>query len=526
MPIFPVSTVGKYGIIKDVKPYELPFEAWSDGQNIRFTDGYAEKCLGQYAVMGTPSVAPYSLLPVSGLTTYNWLYMGTGKVYVYDGTNHTNITRQTAAVDVNYTGTADNIWTSCVLGGIPVLCNGVDDPQMWLPATSATKLAKLSNWPASTKAAVMRNYKQFLVGLNITKSSTVYPQTLKWSHPADPGAVPSSWDETDTTKDTGEYTFSETGDWLVDCCSLRDMVIVYKENSSWGMQYIGGTDIFKFSRLFDNFGLLGRNCAIEFQPGQHCILALGDVIAHNGVSARSILTNRMRAWLANNINSSSVHHQVNVNIARSEVWIAIATGANTYPDKAIVWNWEKDTLGFRDLPGVAYLASGIVTSTTVATWGAETRTWDQASEAWGQRLYSAGVSSVIMAVPDSTLIEKADFTSGFNSSSMTVSLERTGLGIPFKQGMPPDFTAMKFIRNIWPRITGTVGGVVNVTIGTQMDITTDIVWGTAQPYTIGSTQKLDVLATGRLLALKFSSNSLIDWKLHGYELDVDFGGNF
>lgn len=529
MAIFAINNVGATGVIKDRAPHELPPTAWSSADNIRFTDGIAEKANGYTNAFPPLDIAPYALLSVQPGVTYNWLVMGLDKVYVYDGATYVNITRQTAGVDVDYNTNLSYPWTGCVIGNVPVINNGVDTPQMWLPTNTLTKLTELSNWPANTLCRVMRAYKQYLVGLHISKSSVEYPTTLKWSHPADPNTVPSSWDETDPTKDAGEYTFSDTGDWLVDCLPLRDSNIVYKENSVWAMQFIGGVDIFRFSKLFGNFGALSRNCAVEFVAGQHLVLSRGDVMVHDGQSARSILTARYRNWLNSNINQDSITKSFVVALkAKEEVWICFPTGSSTFPDRAIVWNWIGDTLSEVYLPETAHIAEGIIDTldTSDQLWDNDTETWDSDISSWNQRLYGLSSPGLLAASPDTLQLRKLDATTAYSGVPFTATLEKTGIGIPLKQGQPPDFTSYKFLQNVWPRIEGTLGGVVHVQVGTQDKINGAVTWQDAKDYTIGTTEKLDFFVSGRLLALRVSSDSSISWKLHGYEVDVALGGNF
>lgn len=527
--IFGINNVGDLGIIRDKRPHELPPNAWSDGQNVRFADGYGQKTDGHAAVFGTPTVAPYALLPVPGQNTYNWIYMGLEKVYVFDGNAHTNITRQVSGSDLNYTGSAEDSWTGGVLGGIPVINNGVEPPQMWNPPSIGTKLQTLSNWPGNTTCEVMRVYKQFLVGLNIVKTGVRYPTTLKWSHPADPGFVPQSWSETDPTKDAGEYTFSETGDWLVDCAPLRDSNIVYKENTVWGMQYIGGVDIFRFSKLFGTFGALSRNCVVEFLTGRHLVLTQGDVVVHDGQSAESILTGKWRKWLSQNIDQDSLWQSfVVASTVLEEVWICFCTDGAPFPNVALVWNWRTSAIGTRDLPGVAAIGHGLISLETpgAESWASDTDTWDSDTSAWGEKLYGTLEPAFLYAVPTGPKLFKGDYTTDADGVAQESYLERTGLGVPLKQGLPPDFTSMKFIQNVWPRIEGTTGGVVKVDVGTQMEIGGAVTWRSTQDYIIGTTQKIDCLMSGRLLALRFRSDTSLQWRLHGYEIDVDFGGNY
>jgi len=526
--ITPVNALGEFGIIKDIFPHELPLNAWSDGRNVSFVDGYAQKTPGYLDVFTTLPHVPYWALPVPKTVTYNWIVAGTAKVYVFDGGDYVNITRQTASVDVDYTGNVDNKWTGCVLGGIPVINNGVDVPQMWIPANTGTKLAALANWPSDTRVKVLRGYKQFLLGLNVTKSSINYPNTLKWSHPADPLDVPVSWDETDPSRDAGEYTFSETGDFLVDCVPLRDANIVYKENTTWLQQFIGGNDIFRFSRLFGTFGALSSECAVEFINGQHLVLARGDLIIHDGQTFQSVLSSRWRRWLRSNLNPDAVSRCfVQVYVAREEVWIGLCTGANTFVDTILVWNWREKTFGIREAPLVSFIAAGLVSETSTSdSWNSDNTTWDTDNTSWGTRLYGPDTPSLLMVAPTRTKLAKIDAATNANGTPLQVRLERTGLGFPRKVEAPPDFTSMKFFRGIYPRIEGTPNGVVEVSLGTQQKIGGEVKWSRTKPYTIGVTKKLDFRGTGRLFGLRFESSSSISWRIHGYDVDVVFAGEF
>jgi hypothetical protein len=210
--LIPIENVSQYGIITDIDAHDLPNEAWSEGQNVRVIDNRVEKFTGHSQVFGTASIVPYWLLPVQNPANYYWMYAGLDKVYVTQGGTHYNLTRQTAAVDVDYTGTADDLWTGGVVAGIPVLNNGVDDPQMWNPVSTSQRLTSLkydasNDWAAKNyQTKILRPFKNYLVALDVTKASVEYPHMVKWSHPAVPGAVPETWDEADATKDAGRVS--------------------------------------------------------------------------------------------------------------------------------------------------------------------------------------------------------------------------------------------------------------------------------------------------------------------------------
>lgn len=520
--IVPINNVGEHGVIVDRQPHELPANAWSFAQNMRFKDGFAEKFTGHTPQFGTPTVAPYWALPIETPTAFLWLYAGLLKVYAWDGATHTDITR----VAGNYAASADINWTGDVLGGIPVINNGVDDPQMWNPATTGTKLILLSNWPATTKANALRAFKQYLVALDVTKAGTRYPQMVKWSHPAAAGAVPSSWDPTDTTKDAGEYELKDTTDFCLDCTPLRDVNIIYKENTTHLMQFIGGLNIFRFAKVLNAAGALSRRCATEFIAGRHAVFGDGDIYTHDGLNAQSLITGRLRRRIYNAIDSTYYQRSfLAFNQFARELWFCFPETGNTLPSLAAVWNYESNTWGFRELPLVAHAALGVINpGGTSDQWDLSVGSWDSDVTVWDQRLYNPSLRSVLLEQPGGPALFTADATAQFNGANMTTILERQGLALSLTPEGPPDLKMVKQFTRVWPRITGTAGGVVRVYAGAHMAVGQSPVYQSPQNFVIGTTQHIDMLSTGRLLALKFVSDTSLDWRIHGYEVEASLRG--
>jgi len=99
MPLVPINDLGGIGIIKDIPPYNLPENAWSDGRNVRFLNNGVKKIRGYTEVMATCPFAPYYILPYEDANgNYYWLAFGTDDIAVWDNTNWTDITRQTTLV--------------------------------------------------------------------------------------------------------------------------------------------------------------------------------------------------------------------------------------------------------------------------------------------------------------------------------------------------------------------------------------------------------------------------------------------
>jgi len=502
------------GVIKDKEAYDIPKDFWSNASNVRFNDGYAEKFLGHSSTLGTPSIAPYFLLPFQTTSLFYWIYAGLNKVYVTEGDVHKNITRSSG----DYNATADEGWTGGVLGGIPILCNGIDAPQMLFPASPSNTLSELSNWPSNTLAEVVRPFKNYLVALNVNEGGEKYPYVVRWSHPADPGTVPTSWDYADATKDAGRQPLSESGGVIIDGGSLRDSFIIYRENATWEMRFIGGRFIFSFRQIFPNTGIFAKRCFIEFE-GKHFVLTSDDLIVHDGATSKSVLDGKYRNTLFDELRSAtnSKRTYLAANYAKNEVWVCYPTSSASLPNKALVWNWRHDSLGFRALPSAAHIAFDVVDAQTNATWDTLTGTWDTWTGSWDDRRYDPSKRAMLLADPTDTKLYELDSTNQFDGINMTATLERTGLLLTRNDEV--DFDSIKRINRVYPKMSGS--GDVTIYIGYQMAANDAVTWDLGTTFTIGTDHKVDVRASGRLMAIKIKSAGDVSWKLHGIDLDVD-----
>jgi len=520
---YPVNNLGQFGIITDFEATELPLNAFTGGQNVRFRNGGVEKFEGHSEVYATPLNAPWWLQSVAYGSSYFWMYAGETAVGATDGSSHADITRTVGGA---YASDASIGWTGGVLGGIPVLNNGVDTPQYWATPALATALADLTNWPASTTCRALRPFGDYLVALDVTKAGTRYRQMVKWSHAAVPGSLPDSWDETDETRDAGEWSLSDTEDRVVDLIALRNLGMLYKEYTTHQMQYVAGTDIFKFTKVFESFGALSARCATPFLGGKHLVFSGDDVVLHDSQSAQSLLKGRSQQLILNRLSSTNYTRAfVAPNFVNSEIWICFPTTASTWPDVALVWNWKEDKWGVRDLPPAAFIASGIVSPTT-DVWSAASGTWATDVDSWGDLYYDPSKRRMLMAAVEATKLYQPDNTNSFDGAVMNAYVERLNIGFPIKKEGTPDYANRKLMTRFWPRVTGTDGGTVDFYIGVQDKVDASPTYYGPYTYTIGSTESIDPLVEGRLHAIKAVSNSAISWRWTGYDVELAFSGQY
>lgn len=520
MPIVPIRNVAEVGLVLDAPSYEIPPNAWSGGGNIRFADGSVQKARGYSSVI-TPSVVPYGIFPAPVPGSLFWVYPGLAKVHAFIGSSDADITRTTP----DYIATDRDQWQGGTFNGIFYLNNGVDDPQIWTPQALTTDLVALTNWPASTKARVLRPFKNYLVALDVSKSGTRYPRMIKWSHSAEPGTVPTSWDETDPTVDAGESTLAEGYDTLIDCLPLGDLNIIYTENETWAQRYTGGALIFNFYNLFRSSGLLGQSCMAHFL-GNHFVVTQDDVIIHDGQQIVTKAEKRLRQWLFSRLGDAAFFTtKVIPDFLNREIWVCFAQGGGTVLDTALVWSWRDDTWSIRDLPSIraaAFVPQALAGST--ATWEGLGGTWAAPTgfdATWGDPNKAPYSQTIMMASPFLSKLFSLDNTLLFDGVAYNSYVEHDGLSVVGvdAQGRPAgNPNVMKLLRGIIPHFSAVVGTTISVYYGARDTPTGSVAWQTPKSFVVGTDFKVDCYVPGRFLAVKFLWTS--EAKLQSYDLDV------
>lgn len=510
--IHTVKALGQIGLNYDAEAQELPDNAWSDAANVRFRHGQVERMKGEQKIFTTPSVAPYWLQPYYQGGKRYWVHAGVNAVFADDGTSRTTITPAVAP-----TGTVDNRWTGGVLNGVLVMNNGVDTPWHW---GGTSVLAPLPNWPASTKAASIRPFKNVLVALSVTKTATKYAHMVKWSDAAVPGAVPQSWDHTDKTKLAGELDLAEEPSLLVDQLPMGDVNVIYKENSMYAMRATGGQDVFSFQRLPGSVGALAKGCIAQTPVG-HVVLTHGDVILHSGQGPKSIIDGVMRRWLFRTIDSTNRARSFLVtNPPAKEVWVCFPELGAQACTLAAVWNWEALTWTVRTLRGVTYGAAGQLDASATLQWDQQNYTWEEAGTAWNEDELSPAQDRLLLCAL-APRISAADVTGTIDGTAYTSHLERTGLSF----GAPEQ---VKVVRGLSLRLTAAPGTKLQVQVGSSMSPEQTVQWASPVVYTVAQDgyNRVNTFATGRFLALRLTSLDNLPWRLTSMGWDVVAAGAY
>jgi hypothetical protein len=478
------------------------------GSNMRFRDGYAERRKGFASAFSATPITPYSVCHFTAGSVPYVIYAGLQKTYADDGTTLTEITNG------NNTGGVNDRWSAFAFNGIYVQNNGVDVPQYWTGDT-ATDLINLPGWPSGYRAGWMVAFKNYIIAGDITKSGVRYPQLILTSNQADPGSPPNNWNVADPTSDALENPLADSNGALVGALPMGDALIVYKTDAIRTMQEVNSAFVFDFGALPGATGLLARGCVVDVPSIGHVLLTPSiDVVINNGQGTRSIIAGKMRTWLQENINTArAVRSFVVASYATSEVLVCFPSGTSDVCDKAIVWNWEADSLSRIDLPSVTAGSCGQVNLTGTNTWDAATVTWDQATYAWSDGATLDGVARLIFArsAPGLCMYGSGEQDIG---SSFTATLERTGMHFG-------DPTRVKLYRGLRAMFDAADGTVIKVQVGASKTAGGTVTWKNPVNYTQGTTIQANAMTSGRFLAIRIYTTGDTPWRVRSIEMDIE-----
>lgn len=510
-----LNDLHKYGLIRDVKAYQIEPEAWTSALNIRFDKQGVEALTGRTQIFGTPLFAPHFAVPYAIQAQTYWVYASLAEIGLFDGASHTEITRQSGDYNTVYT----REWQSTLFGGVLVFNNGIDMPQYW--GGPGNYFADMPNFTSTLRAKVIRAFGPYLIALNLIDTGFSYPHLVQWSTPADPGSLPNSWDYSDPNVDAGRNDLPDIDAGVIqDGLPLGGRFYIYKEGSVWRMTSIGGEFIFDFKPFLETAGLLAPRCLTVTGEGKNHVFATqDDVVLHNGIDAKSLLDSRMRNAVFGAISTVSYKNSfVFTNKPKDEVWFCFPEHGETHPSRALIWNYQYNVLSEAE---VNFRNASYGKDETAAdldwTTGGE---WLAGDEPWSESTWK----KVIACDPANSKMVELDEGTTYDGTAFTATLARRDLGATGRKrdgSWIVNFASKKFVHRIWIKASG---NPFSVRMGSAPRPDGTVTWTAAQTFTPATDKYVDVLVEGEAMAIEFSGTSW--FRLEGYKIVGRVVGNF
>lgn len=515
-----LENLDEAGIILDVPPSEIPPAAFSSGRNIRFFNGRVMSTLPDFEILAGATDTPLFLIPwINGSNLY-WIYATPTKIWRILGATHTDSSGSV------YNASADAKWVGTIFSGIPILTNGslLDKPQRFNISTGL--MQNLDNFPASDYVKVIRQYGNFLIGMNLKRNTDLFPHTLKWSDAAALGTLPGSWDASDPTNFAGEIDLGSDYGEIVDCLDMGRMNIVYKEDAAYSMILVGGTSVFSTTPLPFQRGVIAPDCVCRI-PNGHFVLGQGRVYIHNGNTFEDILEGKALKWFFSSLNSSYIKRTwVVPHPILPEVWIGYVSNNSTdgYQDRVGIWNWKNGTWTTRDIDSINFAAQGYLSGTD-ATINAYTQPVNSYTQVFNAKLYDLSTKIFVGCSPTSTAaIQQLDSTS-VAATAKAFFIERLDLPISGQSRdgrLEVDPSSNKFLRRIYFKFKGS--GILTITFGQRDTVDDPITWNDPCSFEIGVDRYIDCWLNYTLLSYRIESTGMADWEYLGAVIDMELLG--
>ena len=556
MALVPIEQIGQIGIIKDVKPYALQPNAWSDGNNVRFTDQGVQNIQGYREVMQD---CPVKVLHLVWYNKTNqkrdyWLAFGIGKtlkgeIHCWDQSNDswTDVTPVEPKVDpddedeepVNsdLNGSDTVKWSTDFLGMQLIATNGVDLPLKWdlnsnneadpeerfMPLDMQLS-EDVATWEEGIGGPVPKTinvFKSIMIGMNYPEG----PTRVWWSSPGGHYTTP-TWDYYNKNQDAGDYELNDTKGAIVDGAALAEAFLIYKEDSIYIASYVGRPFIFGFKALSKDVGLLTKNALAAF-PSGHIFMSRYDVHITNGQSITALLGDKLQGELFNDISGDFYHNSfIAIDDVNNEAYICWPSSGSEWADRCITWNWLTGALSLRNIPRLSDIKEGVIASVIgIDTWEASfagaigLMEWDEAADIrCGSRAFESMHPEMVFASVEDDMIRRSGggiYT--IDGLEMEAEVERIGMDLG-------DPGSVKRVNAVWPRISTTGDTTVDIYLCGTMSPDDPPDWGEKIVFNPVTQSKVSCRITGKYFGWKIKSKGYLKWECHGVEFNVEPGG--
>ncbi|MGL5015838.1 MAG: hypothetical protein ACRC6V_16385 [Bacteroidales bacterium] len=602
MPIMKVRGIGGKGVVKDLPPFDLPPDTWNDAKNVRFVANRVEKMGGYMPVLmdGMPDEPPLAI--TSRNNSQDQVY-GTSKgLYVIQGRQHLNVSKQIPnpsfddkqpenpvtnpkTIPYTYDAAPDSTWYYTTLSNAIVMNTPRENPQGLVPYKDAFDEIPGWGYPSKNsrpetpgvkqvdwKAGRIRSFRNYLIALGMEEGGLDLSQRIRWSNVAYVNELPPDWIEDDEAKDGGFNDMTDANGRIVDGMPLRDSFIIYTDQETYLMEYVGGVLIFQFKKLFSDSGILAPECAVEFEQ-KHFVISKDDIFVHNGSSKQPVASGRVKQYLIDEISSvNPLATKVFAYTPRKEIWISyVGPGQTSHMiedpnnpgqmipsdpetqwqcNKCAVWNWEWDTWTFYEIPMSYDMNMAAPPDLTTKEWedfdgdvspGAPLPEdqvplpedwWD--SPKWEFEQWSELGKDFIRRIPYVASPDKCLYTVDLGEEQITwkardkeekrspvvAELVRTHLDM---DEVVENIRSYKFIKTITPQFRGS--GKVHCFVGGSENASKEPDWDNWQIFDLEEDVKIDAFSNNRYPALKFVDLGKGEWSLQGFDIDFVVEGN-
>lgn len=539
MPTFPVRRLGSSGIVCDIASSDLDSAAiFNKGKNVRFRNGGVVR--GPVARTVSPlDFEPGHVLTIPpSATGFDEIVSVSTDFSTFRRINGRALEDLTPPGQIGIEG--PQAITSGILGGISYVNRETHRP-VYKRARDNT-YQDLASWPANWTTRVLRPYRDSLIALGVTQDGQFYPTKVVFSNPVLTDQIPTDW----TAKAenlAGESTSNSMQHLIVDGLELRESFIIYTTASIWRMDWVGGDVLYSWSKIWDERGAIGPNCVAQV-GGLHYVFDRTDIWMHDGSSEQSIADGVVKDHVFRTLDYNRAHlcfvsydpklSEIRFNYpskADDAAYVNPTTGCN----RAAIYNYANKTWTFDDVPNVtAATRAAVLTGRIFDDPDTIDVTFDQTGGLFDSTDGDDDRHSLYVsrAFPEAGLSASRlygyDLLTGGRmpiapepECLQTSYVERTGIDL---DELGKNLTQMVRLQAIWPQAYIDKPQDSFWQFGANDLVTIAPEWSERTTWDPNTESKIYIAETGKYLAYRFECGGEGDFRLTGFDVQLNIRG--
>lgn len=528
------SDLGKYGVVPDVDPYDLPLGAWSFAANVRFRNNRVESGPVFRNIVELEEDEPRFIGSVTSSDGFTQTFIGynNGTVTKFDvlGEDDYSISGYTPS-------TSDVLWTDTTLAGVYYV-NRQDRVPWYLTSGDTAFVALGGGWNSGWRCRLLRTCGDALVALNVTKSGTEYPTMVKTSSIPTAGAIPSSWDHTDPATLATENILAQMRGPIVDASSIGETLFIYGYDQTFRMRADGSEFVYESDPLFEGRGAINANCSVEVY-GRQYVFGPTDIWQHDGVSDTSICDGITRQFIFDALDHTKAHrcfvrfyprlNEIRFHYRSGDDYIAFPNNGDGC-NRCAVFNVLDKTWAFDDVPYVHAAVNSHVNSQP--TYATVSGTYDTFGGAYID--YTESIKRSFLYVGEAHDAEGLTTSlyafDAYGRGSSVLSgvdevatkprvLVRTGIDL---EELGADLKGYKTASSVWPQARLDEGAEpLLIEVGSADYFGEEPEYTSAQTYTgTDAGDQIDPNSAGRWLAIRITHDDYHNMRLSRFDVDL------
>lgn len=507
MATYARQTIALRSLAPDLIPADAPLEAWNNGANVYFRNGEAIRTRGDKPTMAGSSAPPLTAVYVEPFDSGFWVYANDDGIWAHDGTDEFDIT------PADWSPVTGGVYTSCVINGLAVINCSNADPVWWDGSTS-TPCEPLPGWPGGGRTIAMRGHKNFLFAIGMVSEGA---QRVRWSDAAEAGVIPQEW-EPAADNLAGFVDIAPLSSPCVEGATLRDSLLIYKRESIWSFDFVGGNAVFNARKLFAEGGIADTNAITQGPNDEHLFVGSdGDIYVTDGAQVVSVLDGRAQRTFYNDFSGADGLTFSAVTLHREKLGFIIYPAAGeTLGTQAIVYDFASGDIGVRAMPGVSCAAEGqeLQAVGNRNTWDGDNGQWRNDTTAWNQFITAQSVEDCLIGGGFGFMVLEAQDDDAVDAD-IAARLEKAGVSFG-------DAQRRKMIKAVWPKLAGREGDTVTFRVGGQETAQGATQWADPVDIAIGAVVPVECFVQGRYISLEVTSQGGDPWRMGS--IDIEFRG--